>query len=446
MSEYGDASQETSEACPPLWRNTNFLRFFAGQFVTNAGDSLYSVATLWLIFELSGSTVLTGLANSLLLLPYLLQIIAGPLIDRFSLKRILVGSQFAQGVLVLVLPVAAYAGALTVGLIFLTIPVLSLLTLLLFPVPSTLLPRIVGDAQLSKGNAALSTITLGLDMILDALGGLFIAVFGATALFVLDSLTFAVAGVLFLGMVVPRVDGGERAPSDADQEGLRDVLREYLADIRVGIDILRGTVFVELIATAAVFNFAVGVTLAILPSFGESLGGPAVYGFLLGALGVGRLVGSVVAPAFEDVPYGWLIATVYPLSALLWAGSAAVASGPLTVVLFGAAWISAGLNGVLTSTLNQTVFPTAMLGRIASIKGTASTATLPLGSIAGGIIADLIGTTTTMGLAALGFGTVGLYFALRPGLREIPPIATADASTFGIDVDAESSDSTDCSN
>ncbi|MFC7072256.1 MFS transporter [Halovenus rubra] len=434
MSGYSDSTQDTSEKHQPIWRNRNFLRFFMGQFVTNAGDSLYSVATLWLVFELSESTFLTGLASSMLLLPYLLQIIAGPIIDRFPIKPILVGTQLVQGVILLVLPLASYTGNLTVGLLFLTIPTLSLFALLMFPIPSTLLPRIVADEQLSKGNSALSTITLGLDMIFDAFGGLFIAVFGATALLVLDSFTFVVAGVLFLGMTIPRVrGGGDRDKAQSDETTLQTVLQAYVADLRIGIDILRGSVFIELMATAAIFNFAVGITLAILPSFGESLGGPAFYGFMLGALGVGRLVGSVVAAGLDDVPYGWLVTVSYLCSACLWVGSIYVTSPFLTVVLFGLAWVSPGINGVLTSTLNQTVFPTDLLGRIASIKGTASTATLPLGSLIGGGVAELLGTTTTMGLAGLGFGVVGLYFALRPRLRQIPAISEADSETFDLD-------------
>jgi hypothetical protein len=314
------------------------------------------------------------------------------------------------------------------------------MTLLFFPVPTTLLPRIVAEDQLSKSNSALSTITLGLDMIFDALGGLFIAVFGATALFVLDSVTFAVAGVLFVGMTIPRVTGGGEHETVAEETTVRSVLSQYRADLRAGIDILRGTVFVELMATAAVFNFAVGVTLAILPSFGDSLGGPAFYGFLLGALGVGRLVGSVVAPFLSDLPYGWLVTVTYPCSALAWLGSVLVPSPALTVVFFGLAWVSAGLNGVLTSTLNQTVFPTDVLGRISSIKGTASTATLPVGSLIGGGIAELLGTATTMGLAASGFGFVGLYFAARPTLRQIPAISVATPETFGLEFEASTAD------
>ena len=182
-----------------------------------------------MVFDLSGSTFLTGIASSLLLLPFLLQIAAGPIVDRLSIKPLLVGTQVVQGVVVLVLPLAAYTETLTVELVLAVLPVLSLLTTAIAPIQATLVPRIVADEQLSRSNSVLATVTLGLDMIFDALGGVFIAVFGTTALFFLDSLTFAVAGVLFLGMAIPTVEGEHK-------QSEKPVLIDYIADLRAGIE------------------------------------------------------------------------------------------------------------------------------------------------------------------------------------------------------------------
>ncbi|MFC6961004.1 MFS transporter [Halocatena marina] len=414
---------------PSLWRNQNFWRFFAGQFVTNAGDSLYTVAILWLVFELSGSTILSGIANALLLLPWLLQILAGPIVDRLPLRPILVGSQALQGIVVLVLPLAAVTGRLSVGVLLAVASVLTLTTVLMAPMQATLVPRIVADARLSRANSALSTVTLGLDMVFDALGGVFIAVFGATTLFLFDSITFAVAGLLFAGITVPvsSTDGEPEATNES-------VFGSYVADLQAGVDVLRGSVFVDLVLMTAVFNLATGVTLAILPAFGDARGGPAVYGLLLGALGIGRLVGSLVAPFFERVAYGRLKLVGESLAACCWFAAAHAPSLSLTVVLFGLAWVPAGISGVLTATLNQTMFPSDLLGRVSSIKGTASGATLPLGSLVGGLVAEVLGTTTTMGLAAAGFGFTGLYFLVHPQLRRLPPVADASPETFDVTV------------
>ncbi|WP_313696246.1 MFS transporter [Halorarum halobium] len=419
---------DTSEEDPSLWRNRDFRRFFAGQFVTNAGDSLYTVAVLWLVFELSGSTVLTGIANALLLLPWLLQMLAGPIVDRLPLKPVLVGSQVLQGVVVLALPLAAAAGRLSVGVLFAVVPLLTLATLVMTPVGTTLVPRIVAEERLSRANSALATVTLGLDMVFDALGGAFISAFGATTLFLFDSATFALAGLLFAEITVPAADATEERPDPAGES----VVGSYVADLRNGVDVLRGTVFVELVFTTAVLNLATGVTLAILPAFGDALGGPAVYGLLLGALGGGRLVGSLLAPRLEAVAYGRLLLAGDCLAACCWLAAVSAPSTALTVALFGLAWVPAGVAGVLTSTLNQTVFPDDLLGRVSSIKGTAAGATLPLGSLIGGGVAEVLGATTTMGLAALGFGFSGLYVLVRPRLRRLPAVADADPGDFDV--------------
>ncbi|WP_440988312.1 MFS transporter [Haloarchaeobius baliensis] len=427
------AHESPADRQPSLWRNRDFRRFFAGQFVTNAGDSLYTVAVLWLVFELSGSTVLTGIANSMLLLPWLLQILAGPIVDRLPLKPVLVGSQVVQGVVVLALPLAAATGNLTVEVILAVVPLLVLSTLVMAPMQTTLLPRIVPENRLSNANSALATVTLGLDMVFDALGGAFIAVFGATTLFLFDSVTFALAALLFGGI---GLGGGEDAADETQAETAADtdesILRAYLDDLREGVDTLRGTVFVELVLMTAVANFAIGVTLAILPSFGDGLGGPAVYGLLLGALGIGRLVGSLVAPRLERVRYGRLLLVGHSLGAVCWVAAVYAPTPALTVVLFGLAWVPAGASGVLTATLNQTVFPSELLGRVSSVKGTASGATLPLGSLVGGVVAAVLGTQTTMGLAAVGFGFTGLYTLLRPRVRRLPSVADADPAAFDV--------------
>ena len=415
-----------------LWENRDFRRFFAGQFTTSAGDSLYTVAVLWLAFELSGSTLVTGALNAILLLPWLLQVIVGPLVDRLPLKSVLVGSQVVQGVVVLVLPLAAVTGRPRVGVLFVVAPVLVLATLVMAPMETALLPRIVDDNRLSEANSALATVTLGLDMVFDAIGGGIIAVFGAMTLFVADSLTFAVAAVLFAGITLgtPGDSGGSVETGD-DGPAVRSVLGSYASDLRAGVGILRGTLFVELMMLTAVANFAAGVTLAILPAFGDGLGGPAFYGLLLGALGVGRLVGSVVGPYMEGVSYG-LVLLSQGLGASCWVAAVLVPSQALTVFLFGMAWVPAGVSGVLTSTLDQRLFPADLLGRISATKGTASGATLPLGSLVGGVVAEALGTTTTMALAAGGFGFTAVYVLLRPRLRRLPAVDAATPADFDL--------------
>lgn len=415
-----------------LRRNRDFRRFLAGQFVTNAGDSLYTVAVVWTVHDLTGSAAVTGAVNAVLLLPWLLQILAGPLIDRLPVGPVLVGTQVVQGAVVLTLPLAAATGRTSVGLLAATALAVTLGTVLLSPVPAVVVPRIVDDDRLSDANSALATVTLGLDVVFDAVGGVAVAVVGAATLFFVDAATFAVAAALFAGITIPPAadsdDGEASGETDSGSVGA-----EYVADLRDGVDVLRGTVFVDLVALTAAVNLATGVTLATLPAFADGLAGSAVYGLLLGALGTGRLVGSLAAPRLERLPYGRVTVVSYGLATVCWLGAATVDSPAVAVVLFGLAWIPPGIDGVFTSTLNQRVFPDRVLGRVSSVKGAAAGATLPLGSLLGGVVAGAVGPTTTVALAAGGVAVVAVGFLVRPRLRRLPAVAEASPEDFDVE-------------
>ena len=70
-SDHGSSAGAVDESYPSLRRNRNFLGLL-GRLVTNAGDSLYAVVAVWLVHDFTGSTVYTGIAEALLLLPLVL--------------------------------------------------------------------------------------------------------------------------------------------------------------------------------------------------------------------------------------------------------------------------------------------------------------------------------------------------------------------------------------
>lgn len=57
------------------------------------GDGLYTIAAMWLVFDLTGSSTDTGLAGLLLRAPRLLKLFVGPLVDRSALGLLLVDAE-----------------------------------------------------------------------------------------------------------------------------------------------------------------------------------------------------------------------------------------------------------------------------------------------------------------------------------------------------------------
>ncbi|WP_227357077.1 MFS transporter [Haladaptatus salinisoli] len=429
MSDRVAPAQATDESRPSLRRNRNFLRLLFGRLVTNAGDSLYAVAAMWFVYELTGSTVYTGIAESLLLLPLVLQFLSGPLVDRWPIVRALVSIQLVQALAVLSLPVAAHTGNLTVELLLVTIPLLALLNQFVYPAQSAALPRIVSDDQLTRANSAFSFTLHGLDMLFEALGGMLIALVGAASLFVLDSVTFVVAALSFVGVRLP--------PTESPVEGADEIdVSEYLADMADGVRCLRGSVFVEMTLATMVVNFGTGMTLAVLPSFADLRAGPALFGAMLGALGVGRVLGAAVAPKLETVKLGHVKIVGSAGGCLLWLGAVYAPWPPLAVGLFALAWVPAGVSNVMGNTLEQTVTPNRLLGRVASVTASASTLTLPVGALLGGVAGSVIGTPSTMAIAGSTLGFASLVYAVRPRLRRLPAMNDIDPEEFDIGLDS----------
>ncbi|MFC4358363.1 MFS transporter [Halobium salinum] len=425
-----------------LFRNPTFRRLFLGRLVTNAGDSLYYVAAMWLVYELTGSELYTGVAGFLVMAPAALQFLFGPLVDRLPLRQVFVGTQLLQGVLVLVVPAAAHVGALSAPLLLAVMPLLSLLNQPVYPAQSAALPRIVEQDELVAANSLFTLAYQGVDAAFNALGGVLIAAVGGVTLFLVDSVTFAVAVWLFAGLRIPAAsttgDAGPSPPTDGDPDtdsdaavadgGVDDADSDsngddsYLADLREGIAFLRGTVVAKLLAGAVVVNFTLGGVMAVLPAYGDQLGGASAYGILTAGIGVGLLVGALAGNVLDRFRFGVVAVVGTLLSAVVWAGAVTVGWLPATAALFALAFVPAGVVNVLIASMVQALVPEGLLGRVSSVLGSASAAMTPVGALVGGAVAAATSTSVVLWGGAVGFAVYGLYVLTVPSLRRLPRV------------------------
>lgn len=431
-----------------LRSNSAFVRLFAGRVVTNAGDSLYAIAAMWLVFDLTGSSFYTGVASFLTLGPQALQFLAGPLVDRWSLRRVLVWTQAVQAVGVLAVPVAAATGHLSVWLVLLVMPVLSLVSQFDAPAMTAALPRVVEDDHLVRANSLFSAAGQSLDMVFNAASGALIAIVGAVTIYLVDAVTFVVALALFLGLAVERTeqsggagqtgevvaDGGsadDRAPRN-NEEAPDDPVADYFDRLREGMDYLRGSAVSSIILGAVVVNFTFGVMMAVLPAFAESLGGPETYGLLMAAVAGGNLVGSATSSLVDDYPFGWLAVGSFTASACGLFAAIAVSGVPATAALFFASFVPSGAFNVVFLSMLQSTVEEGMLARVTSVTSSGATAMMPVGSLVGGVAAGALGVGFALYGAASSLAFLAGYFLLRPRLRTLPPVAETDEGVLGL--------------
>lgn len=464
-----------------LRSNGSFVRLFLGGLVTNAGDSVYFIAAMWLVHDLTGSTLFTGLAGFLVQGPSALGFLVGPLVDRWRLRRILVGTQFFQGVSVLLVPLAAFVDVLSVWFVLGLMPILAFVNQFVYASRSTVLPLIVSDDRLVRANSLMATAFQGLDMFFNGASGILVAAIGAVSLYLVDSVTFFVAAILFFGITISgRTVGGEESiPSEAsgtapageeDDTGAtdHDVMadgdpgpeedgdyeaasetgsgadddgsasddaaddEEYVDRLRGGIAYIRGSALVPMLLGLTVVNFVFGTGLAVFPAFAADRGGPEAFGFFMAAFAAGNLVGALAANLVEDLPYGLLNAASKILAGVLLAGAVLVGSLVPTIGLLFAGFVFLGMGVVMSSSLRQSAVANDFLGRVSSVSQSISTAALPVGSLVGGVIAAVVGVDAILVAVAASISLYGVYFLVHPQLRTLPPVSEADEAALGL--------------
>lgn len=405
-----------------LLANTGFRRLYFARIVNRVGDKLYSIASMWLVYQLTGSTFYTGLAGFLSRLPVVFGFLFGPIVDRSRISRLLVLVAAAQAIVVLSVPLVASVHTPSVTLVLAVVGVLALLERINAPAEKAALPRLVDDELLPRANSLDSATHQTIGAVAQALSGALIALLGAVALFALDAATFVVGAFFFALLSVPTTEKTGTSPSAA----------EYVTDIREGFDLIRNSVVGHMVIAASLVSAFTGASTAVLPAFADSLGGAETYGLLIAAMTVGLLVGSLVASRFETVPFGRFVVVGFLVAAVGKLGVVSVDWLPAALLCYGIATVPIGIYNVLVSATIQTGVPNDLLARVSSTIGSLVAAIGPLGYLVGGFLGDAYGSATVIGCSAVGYCLLVGYWLVVPSLREFPPITNVEPNSFGM--------------
>lgn len=412
-----------------ILKNKNFLLLLSGRIVTNIGDSIYYVAAMWLVYSLGGNAFYSGLAGFLTLLPMALQFIAGPFVDAWPIKRTLIITQVLQSTLILIIPITYYYDALTVQIVLIVMPIVAFIEQFAYPSQSKALPTILTKNELVKGNSYFSFAYQGIDMVFNAMSGLLVAFVGAITLYIADSITFAVATILFSLLKIPHT----REKAVATKKGLKQGINTYFQELREGFRVVFGSLMATFLIGSIVANFAIGGALAILPAFADDHGGAEIYGLYLASMSTGGLIGALLATWMGKFRVGTFGIVAFLIGSICWFLSAISPWTIVGIILFGIAWVPIGGTNVIFAAAVQSVVPNRILGRVNSASASMGTIAMPIGSLAGGYFATVTSPTLIFALTGLGIVFISIVWSLHPKLRKLPKPDELSAESFGID-------------
>ncbi|MGF7048112.1 MFS family permease [Paenibacillus sp. DS2015] len=428
-----------------ILKNRNFTLMFIGRILTNIGDSLYTVAAMWLVYDLSGSTLYTGLAGFLSIIPKIIQLLSGPFIDRLPVRGVLVYSQLIQGILLLIVPIAYYFGVLTVGLVLIITPLLATCNTWVYPAQMSALPKILEKKQLTQGNSLFSLAYQGIDVACNAVSGILIGILGAVSLYLWNSIGFFIGALLFAQIRIK--PGGVKSEGNLsiephessapmalhENKPKQTNMNRYFLDLKEGIRLLVKTPLSKILFGVIIINVAGGATFSVMPMYSDHLGGADVYGILLMSQALGSLVGALCAPylRLERIRLGRLYAIAFTLSGLAWFLSVHSPWLWVTFLVYGLAWFPGGAVNVIINTVLQKGVPQQYLGLIFSVTMALSGIALPLGSLIGGTLGVWLDSSTVISLCGITVLLVGLYWSMDRTARSLPNTEVIDEGFFG---------------
>lgn len=207
-------------------RPSPFAFLWAAQFLSQFGDSIFQVAFIWLILDLTGSKASTGLATTVSYLPPLLfGIAAGILIDRWNRRGVMAAADLARAALLALAGLLLWRGALAApsltAIAFLSATAASLFN----PARDSLLPELVPAEGLTRANAWVQMSQQAAILAGPLAAGALIQAGGVVAVFPAGVLLFGGSLALLLAL---RGAGGAHRPGAAPALS-RDIVEGFRA-------------------------------------------------------------------------------------------------------------------------------------------------------------------------------------------------------------------------
>ena len=392
-------------------RHRNYQLFFFGQGTSLIGTWVQRIALSWLVYRLTGSALLLGVVGfSSQILTFLGAPLAGVLADRLDRRPLLLATQALAMTQAFLLAVLTLTGTVAVWHIIVLGLLLGLVNAFDIPIRQSFVVEMLESREdLPNAIALNSFLVNGARLIGPAMAGVVIAWVGEGTCFLINGLSFlAVIAALAMMKVAPHPRQVHKGNMLADlKEGVAYVY--HFAPIRAILLLL------------AVISLLGMPYIVLMPVFADEVlhGGPGTLGVLMGATGVGAIMGALFLASRPSIRgLGRLIAIAaglfgagliaFSFSHVLWLSLAL-----LVIVGFGGMVQMASSN-----TLIQTIVDDDKRGRVMSLYTMSFMGMGPFGALLAGWLASLFGAPMALVLGGAGCMLMaGIFASQLPRLR-----------------------------
>jgi MFS family permease len=390
-------------------RHRNFQLFFSGQLISLIGTWMDNIAEAWLVYRLTGSSLLLGTVAFAGQIPvFLLAPIGGMVADRWNRQRVVIATQASSMVLAGILAVLTLTRRVTVWEVVVLAALMGAVNAFDIPARQAFLVDMVGREDLMNGIALNSSMFNGARVIGPSIAGILVASIGEGWCFAANSISYiaVIIGLLLMHVNRAPVETMRVSPFEHIVEGFRFVWNT-------------GPIRALLLLLGLVSLVAMPYSV-LMPIFAAKIlhGNARTLGVLMGATGVGALGGALTLASRTGVK-----------GLGRWVAIACASFGTFLILFSLSRWyllsvallVPVGFAMMVqmasSNTLIQAMVPDRLRGRAMAVYSMMFMGMAPMGALLSGWSADHLGAQWTLAIGGVGAIVGAALFA-----RNLPKI------------------------
>jgi MFS family permease len=387
-----------------LWRHPDFLKLWSAETISQFGTQVSQLALpLVAILILDASAFEVAALTTVEFLPFILFTLpAGVWVDRLPRRPILIAGDFGRAALLVSIPIAYVADVLTLGQLFVVGFLVGICTVFFDIAYQSYLPSLVNRDLIIEGNSKLEISRSTAQVAGPGFGGALIEIFTAPYAVLVDAVSFVSSGLFVLRIrkeeaspIVERADGQKPSLWVELKEGLRFVVGNPNLRAQAGCT-----------ATSNLFS-SVAFSIYLVFAVRELELSPGVIGIIFSVGSAGSLAGAFTANRISSrfgigpttIGVGVLWGPAIVLVAFAPTGNAAV---PVLVASQLVAGFSIVIYNIVQVSYRQAICPPRLQGRMNSVMRFIVWGTIPIGTLAGGVLGSVVGLRETIVIGGIG--------------------------------------------
>jgi len=370
-------------------RYRNYRLFFYGQSISLIGTWIQRITVPWLVYRLTGSVFLLGLVGFAGQIPtFLMSPFAGVLIDRWNRHKILVVTQILALIQAMVLALLFYEKTISVWHIAILSIFLGIINAFDMPArQSFVVDMIEKKEDLGNAIALNSSMVNSARLIGPSIAGVLISLTGEGMCFLINAISYLfVIAFLLMMKISPR----KIAIQDTN------VFQKFKEGFRYTFGSIPIRYIILLLALVSLMGMPYTV---LMPVFAKTIlhGGSHTFGFMMGATGIGALMGAVYMASRKNaaglekfIPW---FAAIFGLGLILFSLSTNFILSLFLLFITGFGML---MQMTSSNTILQTIVDDDKRGRVMSFYTMAFMGTAPFGSLLAGALASKVGAPNTL--------------------------------------------------